>query len=261
MAYGDSHEKGDIGTIPTSQFDRFYNFYKGAFPAIITDKWDVQEAGSEALADSQAIHTMDNENVYVYKNGYYPTLTGTIDVGGNPEIEYRGSTASVYVPIGVSNIASESGTGSYSVSNEERVGDGSFSNYASWAANSGTTNNSVATMTFALPQINKLGTYSAISALVKWGTNSDFEGDDSETFRYTVGSTHVDHDPITDESETKTAIGSLYSGKTTTWDFEGSLLYTLKGGSANNNHTAQIYESGAVIDFTIEDVDPHDIQE
>ena len=261
MAYGDSHEKGDVGTIPTSNFDRFYNFYKGAFPAIITDKWDVQEAGSEALADSQALHTMDNENVYVYKNGYYPTLTGTIDVGGNPEIEYRGSTASVYVPIGVSNIASESGTGSYSVSNEERVGDGSFSNYASWAANSGTTNNSVATMTFALPQINKLGTYSAISALVKWGTNSDFEGDDSETFRYTVGSTHVDHDTITDDSETKTAIGSLYSGKTTTWDFEGSLLYTLKGGSANNNHTAQIYETGAVIDFTLEDVDPHDIQE
>ena len=116
-------------------------------------------------------------------------------------------------------------------------------------------------MTFDLPQINKLGTYSAISALVKWGTNSDFEGDDSETFRYTVGSTHVDHDTITDDSETKTAIGSLYSGKTTTWDFEGSLLYTLKGGSANNNHTAQIYETGAVIDFTIEDVDPHDIQE
>ena len=70
MAYGDSHEKGGIGTIPTTHFDRFYNFYKGAFPAIITDKWDVQEEGSEALADSQALHTMDNENVYVYKNGY-----------------------------------------------------------------------------------------------------------------------------------------------------------------------------------------------
>ena len=261
MAYGDFHEKSGIGTLPTTQFDRFYNFYKGAFPAIITDEWDVQEEGSEAKVDSQSVHTLDAENVYIYKNGQYPTLTGTVDVTGNPEIEYRGGAASVYIPISTSNLASESGAGSYSVSDEERVGDGSFSAFASWSANSGTTNNSVATMTFALPKINKLGTYSAISALVKWGTNSDFEGDDSETFRYTVGSTHADHDTITDDSETKTAIGSLYSGKTTTWDFEGSLLYTLKGGSANNNHSAQIYESGIVVDFTLEDVQPHQIQE
>ena len=261
MAYGDFHEKSGIGTIPTSHFDRFYNFYKGAFPAIITDEWDVQEEGSEAKADSQALHTMDNENVYLYKNGHYPTLTGTVDVTGNPEIEYKGSTASVYVPLSVSNIASESGSGNYSVSNEERVGDGSFSAVASWAANSGTTNNSIATMTFAFPKVNKLGTYSAISALVKWGTNSDFEGDNGETFRYTANSANADHDTITDDSETKTAIGSLYSGKTTTWDFEGSIDYSLRGGSDNNNHSVQIAETGAVVDFTIEDVDSHEVEE
>ena len=154
MAYGDFHAKTDIGTIPTSNFDRFYNFYKGAFPAIITDEWDVQEEGSEALADSQAINTMDNENVYVYKIGYYPTLTGTVDVTGNPEIEYKGSTASVYLPISTSNIAAATGSNDYSVSNASRISDGDFSAVATWEANGADTNNSDATLTFALSKIN-----------------------------------------------------------------------------------------------------------
>ena len=259
MAYGDSHEKGDIGTIPTSHFDRFYNFYKGAFPAIITDKWDVQEEGSEALADSQAIHTLDNENIYIYKNGYYPTLTGTIDVGGNPEIEYRGSAASVFVPLSLSNIASESTTGSASVADEENTSDGSFSTLATWTANGATTNPSTATMTFALPQINKLGNYSAVNTLVRFGTVTDIGGEDDDVFRFTKNSTNVDIDSMSSNSEVKTNIGSLYSGKTTTWDFEGSLKYTLMAGSANES--AQVVESGLVVDFTLEDIDPHDITE
>ncbi len=262
MAYGDFYEKTDIGTIPTTHFDSFYNFYKGAFPAIITDKFDAQEAAVEAAVDSQALHTLDNENVYLYSGGYYPTMTGTVNATGrNPVIEFAGAGASFYIPISTSNIASESGSGSYSVSDEERLGDGSFSNYASWAANSGTTNNSVATMTFAVPKVNSVGTYGAVSALVKWGTNSDFEGENGETFRYTANSANEDHDTITDDSITKTAIGSLYSGKTTTFDFEGPIQFSLRGGSDNSNHSAQIYEAGLVVDITSEVIDRHTIQE
>jgi len=261
MAYGDFYEKTDIGTIPTSHFDKYYNFYKGAFPAIITDEWDVQEAGSLAKVDTQAVNTMDAENVYIFKNGYYPTLTGTNVITANPTIEYKGSTASIYVPVSTSNLASETGSGSYSVANEERVGDGSFSAVALWTASGSETNNSVATMTFAFPKVNKLGAYSDISALVKWGTVSDFEGENSETFRYTANSTNSDHDTITDDSETKESIGSLYSGKTTTWDFEGSIEYSLRSGSDNSDHTAEIVETGAAIDFAIEDIDSHEVIE
>jgi len=261
MAYGDFHEKSGIGTIPTSHFDKYYNFYKGAFPAIITNEWDVQEAGSLAKVDTQAVNTLDAENVYIFKNGYYPTLTGTNVITANPTIEYKGSTASIYVPVSTSNLASETGSGTYSVANEERVGDGSFSAVALWTADSSSTNSSIATMTFAFPKVNKLGVYSDISALVKWGTVSDFEGDNSESFRYTVGSTNSDHDTITDDSETKESIASLYSGKTATWDFEGSILYTLLGGSDNAEHTAEIVETGAAIDFTLEDIDSHEEQE
>ena len=261
IAYGDFYEKTDIGTIPTTHYDKYYNFYKSAFPAIVTDKWDVQEAGSLAKADTQAVNTMDAENIYIYSRGYYPTLTGTNVITANPVIEYKGSTASVYVPISTSNLASESGSGTFSVANEERVGDGSFSAVALWTADSSTTNNSVATMTFAFPKVDKLGTYSDISALVKWGTVSDFEGENSESFRFTVSSSNVDIDTITDDSETKNSIGGLYSGKTATWDFEGSINYTLLGGSDNALHTAQIYESGAVIDYTFENIDSHQVLE
>ena len=261
IAYGDFYEKTDIGTIPTTHYDKYYNFYKSAFPAIVTDKWDVQEAGSLAKADTQAVNTMDAENIYIYSRGYYPTLTGTNVITANPVIEYKGSTASVYVPISTSNLASESGSGTFSVANEERVGDGSFSAVALWTADSSSTNNSVATMAFAFPKVDKLGTYSDISALVKWGTVSDFEGENSESFRFTVSSSNVDIDTITDDSETKNSIGGLYSGKTATWDFEGSINYTLLGGSDNALHTAQIYESGAVIDYTFENIDSHQVLE
>ena len=255
MAYGDFHAKTDIGTIPTSNFDRFYNFYKGAFPAIITDEWDVQEEGSEALADSQAINTMDNENVYVYKNGYYPTLTGTVDVTGNPEIEYKGSTASVYLPISTSNIASASGSGSYSVANASRISDGDFSAVATWEANGADTNNSDATLTFALPKINKLGVYSDISALIKWGTVTNLSGSGDVFSITTKSGGGVSLDSITSDSETKTSLTTGYTATRDAWDFEGDMIYTLE--SVDADESAQIYESGMQIDFTIEEVQAH----
>jgi len=262
IAYGDFYEKTDIGTIPTTHFDSYYNFYKGAFPAIITDKFDAQEAAVEAAVDSQALHTLDNENVYLYSNGYYATMTGTVNATGrNPVVEFSGAGASFFIPISTSNIASESGSGNFSVSDEERIADGSFSNYAAWAANSGTTNNSVATMTFAVPKVNSAGAYSAISMLVKWGTNSDFEGENGETFRFTANSANQDLDTITDDSVTKTGIGSLYSGKTSTFDFEGQIQFSLRGGSDNSNHSAQIYEAGIVVDITSEEIEQYDVVE
>jgi hypothetical protein len=259
MAYGDFHEKDNIGTIPITHFDKYYNFYKGAFPAIITDIWDVQEAGSEALADSQALHTMDNENIYFYKNGYYPTITGTIDVAGNPEIEYRGGTASVFYPLSTSNLGSESVTGSGAVANEENTSDGSFSTLATWTANGATSNNSVSTMTFAIPQLSKLGEFGSVNTLVRWGTVTDLSGEDNDVFRFTANSANVDIDSMSTNSEVKSNIGSLYSGKTAAWDFEGSIDYSLLSGTANES--AEIVESGIVVDFNIEDIEDFSIVE
>ena len=64
MAYGDFYEKDDIGTIP-SEFSRYYPFYKGAIPAIITNKRDATADVGEARVDTETMHTLDNENIYV----------------------------------------------------------------------------------------------------------------------------------------------------------------------------------------------------
>tara|TARA_R100001594_G_scaffold31646_2_gene58971 strand:+ start:2350 stop:4692 length:2343 start_codon:yes stop_codon:yes gene_type:complete len=264
MAFGDFYEKTDIGTIPTSHFDRLHNFYKGAFPAIVVDEWDVQNQESKALADSVAIHTLDAENIYTYKDGLYATLTdannavsfpssGTYD--GTSLLDFRGNTASVYLPLSTSNLASESVTGSGSVANEERVGDGSFSAVAQWLANGATTNNSVANMTFAFPKINKLGVYSAIKLLTKWGTVTDFTAEGaSGNFTMTVGSSSVTESGAITNTETATDASGLFSSdKRDAWDFEGSIVYALNAGSGNNDNAAQIYESGVRVDFTLED--------
>ena len=264
MAFGDFHAKTDIGTIPTGHFDRLYNFYKGAFPAIVVDEWDVQGQESIALADSVAIHTLDAENIYTYKDGLYATLTdannavsfpssGTYD--GTSLLDFRGNTASVYLPLSTSNLASESVTGSGSVANEERVGDGSFSAVAQWLANGATTNNSVTNMTFAFPKINKLGVYSAINLLTKWGTVTDFSAEGaSGNFTMTVGSTGIAETNAATNAETERDISSYFtSDERDAWDFEGSIVYTLNAGSGNNDNSAQIYESGVRVDFTLED--------
>jgi hypothetical protein len=60
-------------------------------------------------------------------------------------------------------------------------------------------------------------------------------------------------------SEVKSNIGSLYSGKTAAWDFEGSIDYSLLSGTANES--AEIVESGIVVDFNIEDIEDFSIVE
>lgn len=264
MAFGDFHEKDNIGTIPTSHFDKYYNFYKGAFPAIITDRWDVQGQESIALADNETLHTLDAENLYINNKDSYATLTDSNNAvsfpssgtyNGKSKIEFRGSDASVFLPLSTSNLASESVTGSGAVTDEENTSDGSFSNLATWTANGATTNNSVSTMTFAVPKANRLGEYSSVSVLNRWGTVSDLSGEDDDVFRFTANSQNVDVDTISSNSELKTSVVSLYSGKTANWDFEGSIEYSLRSGTANES--AQILESGLVVDFKIEDIEQY----
>ena len=265
MAFGDFHAKTDIGTIPTGHFDRLHNFYKGAFPAIIVDEWDVQGQESKALADNESIHTLDAENIYTYIDGFYATLTNANNAvslptsgtyNGKSLIDFRGKEASVYLPLSTSNLAAESVTGSGSVANEERVGDGSFSAVAQWLANGATTNNSVTNLTFAFPKINKLGTYSGVNLLTKWGTVTDFTAEGaSGNFTITVGSTGIAETNAVTNAETERDASSYFtSAKRDAWDFEGSIVYTLNAGSGNNDNAAQIYESGLRVDFTLDDI-------
>ena len=258
LSYGDFYEKTDIGTIPTSHFDRYSNFYKGAFPAIITDKWDVGESASEAKPDSQALNTLDSENLYFYKDGYYPTFTGTCDATtNNPVMEFSGGTASVYIPLSSSGQGSGTITNSGSVTNPLNAVDGSFSTLTTIAANGATTSDSRASISYAIPKVNKLGDFTGISSLVKWGTVTSLT-DTADDFFQLAGV--VTLPSITSDSEVKYNIEGMFTAaQEESFDFEKNISFKLFTG--NTNESVQIEETGVVIDFNIESIDSHSIEE
>ena len=258
IAYGDFYQKTNIGTIPTSFFDRYKQFYKSAYPAIITDQWDVGVEASEAKADSQALHTLDSENIYFYKQGFYPTFTGTCDATtNNPVMEFSGGTASVYIPLSSSGQGSGTITESGSITNPTNAVDGSFSTLTAIAANGATTADSRASISYAIPKVNKLGDYTGISSLVKWGTVTSLT-DTVDDFFQLAGV--VTLPSIASDSEVKYNIEGMFTpAEEESFDFEKNVSFKLFTG--NTNESVQIKETGVVIDFNIESIESHQISE
>jgi hypothetical protein len=256
IAYGDFYQKTNIGTIPTSFFDRYKQFYKSAYPAIITDQWDVGVEASEAKADSQALHTLDSENIYFYKQGYYPTLTGTIGISSNPTITLAGSSASVYVPLSSSGQGSGTVNGSGSVSNPSNAVDGDFQSKSSMVANGSTSANSDSAISYAIPKVPKLGQYSDINIITKYGTSTNLANEVDDYFE--IGNVAVLS--ITSDSETEVGIPGIFtSDKRDAFNFEGNVTYKLYSDA--ENETVEIYETGAKVDFNIEGIESHQISE
>jgi hypothetical protein len=253
MAYGDFHEKTDIGTIPTAYFDRFKQFYKSAYPAIITDKFDVGEAAIEAYVDTQAMHTLDNENVYYYKSGVYPTITGTVDATtNNPRIEFSGATCKAYYPLSSSGFTTATDSGSATHTNEANISNLDFSDSSKTQlyAPSG----KYVTVNYALPQIDKLGVYGGITAITKFGTVT---GGMASLNQMLVGTSAYSSGTVVTDAELSNSIAGVFSGDTDSWDFEGVLSYKLLAGQNDGAKTVQIVESGIVVEFDIENVESH----
>lgn len=260
MAYGDFYAKTDIGTIPTGNFDRFKFFYKSAFPAIITDRFDVGVDAAEAHIDSQAIHTLDNENVYHYKDGSYATITGSTPdaTSNNPKIEFKGARCKAYFPLSTSGFTT-SGTGTHT--NEVNISNGSFetSSKTTIACNSG---NNV-TVTYALSPISKLGEYVGITALTKFGnvTKGGIASSLTGLNQFIVGSTAYGAGNVTTNAELSNSISGAFSGDTASWNFEGTLAYQLSAGASNGNLSVEVLESGVVVEFDLDTIETHTYQE
>jgi hypothetical protein len=260
MAYGDFYEKDNIGTIPTGNFDRFKHFYKSAFPAIVTDKFDIGEQAVEAHVDSQSMHTLDSENIYYYKSGSYATVTGTTDATtNNPRIEFTGSRCKAYFPLSTSGFTT-SGTGTHI--NEANISNGSFdiSNITTISCNSG---NNV-TVTYAIPQSSKLGEYVGITALTKFG-NVTLNGSPASLLGlnvFKVGDiAYTPSGAVTTNAELTNNIASIFSGGTDAWNFEGTLDYTLSAGAGTGDLEVEVLESGIVVEFDLDDIETHTFEE
>jgi len=108
----------------------------------------------------------------------------------------------------------------------------------------------------ALPQVNKLGEYSSINGTVKLGT---VNGSYSALNHLKIGTNVSVYSGLSTNNEFQTSLAGNYSGKTDSWDFEGTVQHTLY--SQLNNNDLQIYESGVEIGFTIENIESHNVPE
>ena len=247
MAYGNLHAKTDIGTIPTTYFDEFKQFNMGAFPAIVTDKFDVGVAGVEAHPDIQTQFYLDSENVYYFKDGHYATITGTVDAGtNNPKMEFEGARCKVYFPVSASGFTVDGG----SHTNEGNLSNGVFdtSNICTISATDGNT----AQVNYAIPQTPKLGEYVGIQALLKLGSMTNFSG----LSFFKIGGVALS--AYTDDTEQVINL-SYTSDQQDSWDFEGALPALLNANGSDE--AAEIVEMGVVVEFDIDKIDTKKVME
>ena len=250
MSYGDFYEKTDIGTIPTTHFDQFKQFYKSAFPAIITDKFDVGEGAVEAHIDIQSMHTLDNENVYYYKDGKYATLTGTTpDTSNNPKIEFTGSRCKVFYSLSTSGLTSSFSSSNLNnaVANLANASNGIFNDSAVARITVG--GGVTGTVNYAIEPVSKLGEFVSAKALAKFGTVS---GDFSGISTVKIANQNFG-DP--DTNEELEATFSFSSDQQASWDVIGNVAVTVFSNTGTK--FVEIAELGAVIEFDIDSIETH----
>ena len=96
MAYGDFHDRDDVGTIP-ALFG--YYFTKAKFPAIITNSMNEDDGYVYADADSIALNTLDSDNIFLVNSSNFIACSSTNTDIDNPQIKAYGNTWYLYVPL------------------------------------------------------------------------------------------------------------------------------------------------------------------
>lgn len=255
MSYGDFYEN-DIGTIPTTYFDRFKNFYKSAFPAIISNQFDATDELLTAKIENSAVHTLDNENVYYYSNGYYSTIMST-DVDAttnNPEIDFNGARCKVYIPLSTDNFDT-SGTGSQG--NVANMVNGKFND--SSVGFIATTNGNTRNIFFGIPKVPSMGSIVAITAIAKLGTVTGSGLGSNLTIGTSSFALNVTGG-ITGNDEIEADVNYTTDQKEN-WDLEGRLEISITSVAGSGTAKVEIYEVGLVIEFDITDIETHEVQE
>jgi len=251
MTYGDFYI-ADVGTIPTTHFDRFSNFYRNAFPAIISNKFDATSEVVTAKLDSQSMHTLDSENVYYYTNGHYATIMST-DVDAttsNPEIDFNGARCKAYIPLSTDNFAT-SGTGTQA--NVANMVNGLFNDTS--IGKISVTDGNTRTIFFGIPRIPNMGTVVSTTAIARLG-----EVVGSGVSDLTIGATSFQLSSTSDDSEISATVNYTTDQKNA-WDLEGRLNISVTSASASGNASVEIQEIGFVVEFDITNIESHNVLE
>ena len=248
MAYGDFYTD-DVGTIPTTHFDRMKPFYKSAFPAIITNKFNVSELKTFAKVDNQAIHTLDAENIYYYKNNKYANITGSTSISGNPSVGFADNTCKIYIPLTTTSFTT---SGSGSQTNVANMVDGSFSTSGTLVANAGDGSTANTRSIFlGIPKVPKIGECISTKAIAKLGTIS---GNDSPFDFLQIGATTHALATTGNNAELESVVTTTTDQKSS-FDFEGQL--EIKLSAQASQITVEIKEIGFVVELKIDGIEPY----
>ena len=229
MAYGDFHDKTDVGTIPTSgaEFDR--HFTKSKFPSIISNEWSASNRNVEAKPDSVAIHTLDIKNVYIYKDGHYSACedSNVTETESTPIITFEGEVWRVYI-----NLFDYDG---YDVDN---IIDSNFDTTELMSSTSGAADY----IYLGIPKITKLGKLIDIKALLSYG---NFTGTANI---WTIGINTILDFGTDNSNESVSLLSEFTADEIENWDFEGSTFIKLQDNFGTAK--AAIKQVGFEIEFT-----------
>ena len=261
IAYGDFHDNDDAGTIPTDTFDRHYNY--NPFPAIITDKWNQSGEYVFALGDNSVLHTLDAENIYMFRNGAYLNCdSGNTNITSNPTIKFRGSEWYYYTLLSPQSGAENGSDGDFDTEFSFTVGGDPWT----------------ITKHYGIPKIPKLGIVKQVRVLIYWeftGTNpvassgANFygylepEGGSAYVFQTgwnPVGDTNFN---VSKYTIPLTGSGNSYTAtQADECDLEGDIYFVIVDTSGRNESaTLAIQEIGIEVKFAPEQIFSQKINE
>ena len=79
--------------------------------------------------------------------------------------------------------------------------------------------------------------------------------------QFIVGNTAYGAGTVTSNAELSNSIASSFSGDTASWNFEGTLAYSLSAGAGNGDLSVKVLESGVVVEFDIDTIESHKFSE
>ena len=253
ITYGDFYEKTGIGTIPTTNFDRFHQFYKGIFPAIVTNQWDATNARIEAACDILSSSTLDAENIYGYFNNSYAQCDTSTITANSATVTATEDDWRVYVPL-QSHATYASGGGTAWTNYANTINNEFDGNYVTFTGTAGT----VKHIGWRIPKVEKLGTLTSVHLIMSLSNGS---GNVNVAFSAkaagTAGAAILGSAIVTAggamsgaDGENSVTITGLYGGTDAAdWDLEDEIFLVLDDTGGSGGQSIRIYEIGIMIEF------------
>ena len=231
----------------TGNYDK--HFVKGKFPAIITDKWNVSAAQVYAQPDSVTVNDLTDENVFMYKDGFYLQCNASnADASDSSHrVDFSGVDWSVIIPLAANSSAGD-------VNNFGNTVDGDVSTHG--ALNSVGAKGYQVDAYWRVPKTPNLGTISSVNFVILYKNftpDSGGTGIDINSFK--VGVNSANYQNLTWGTDEGSQSVNVSTGYTTTekeeWNLEDIIHLELNAGAdTSTTHTLDIYQAGFEIKFT-----------